>query len=533
MADRPWGLATALPLALAVLLPIDARACPGDFNPQPPASCTSLGPELQCALKGGACTSDEECCDVKCAPGDLQCPAPEDRDVCVRWPFIDRNADGCFDPGDTPFTFGDIYDQCQRALGSDAGCSTVGTRTTCCHPDRALPICCTHDSAKGALPEYRIDIQVVAPAGLTTPADLKCRDGTSLFNPPGSKKRCTRHPARECRRDTDCRPPRCRNCGVDETCEQLLAARTSIYVDAGSAFRNYAWGMWKNHLPQTRLFVQAANVVLGGYDVRPWHCSGHTTLVCQKDGDCRPPRCRDCVGETCTPPDNPAYRDAVQMNWDQDVQITATNGCIVGGPYAGSRPNNTVRVNGPGDSSRDAVLLLRAFSPAPRTAASPPASVGLQPGAWDLEGKLGLVKLEGCPVAVKDSDINVTRANPNLPEIDQCPRCTGAGHAPQRYCHVAGSGWTGCAMASCTCTQDADCNPNTTFPSRIRHGLIAFFRRLAGRGVLGPVVATCEERPCRIPGKETAIGFPVPDDCPAPGDSCAPSAAPGRTVSLP
>ena len=226
-------------LAVLLLVPRPAAAqsgfCDPSFVAVPACAADGWGPPLACSNSPAgtpvACVDDGVCCGG-CLPSN-HCPGPR-RPRCVEWPFIDVDSDGCYDPtaGDTPLPWPDIDATCVRTQTSGApGCVALPDGGTTCHHD-TLPVACTfHPGSVEQRWVIAVDTTAIGPlAGLTTPAGMRCLDGTAMLHSLGT------------------------------------ADRATFVVTLNGDFRNYAWGAWKNHLTHTRFLLQARNVVLGGYE---------------------------------------------------------------------------------------------------------------------------------------------------------------------------------------------------------------------------------------------------------------------------
>jgi hypothetical protein len=396
-------------LGLVLLAPPAVRAaCDLPVLPTatPPDSSCVLGPPGVCSGHTGiACDDDCDCPDNArgCPSPARSCPDGKER--CIHWPFVDRDADGCFDAGDTPLELPAVWDQCERArtgaAPADAGdqpCRRDAAGTiTCCSAD--TPACCTFDGRVAASPRFRVQLGAsaahpVADYGVTAPADLKCFSNW------------------------------------------LRGENVLLQVQSEKAFRNYAWGAWKDHHQRTRLMVLAPSIVLGGL--------------------------ADPRAELAT---------ETHYNYDKDVVLLATGGCMLGGTVTdGIGPNNEIQMNKGGAGN---TILLSA-----------PGKLSLPAGKWSVKGGKGAATVvAGCPLCLDPRDLPADTAY-----LECQPRCvrTAFPFDLQRYCLVA-AGWTDVA-----CLADAGCG-----------GL--------GAG------ARCMPRTCRTG---------VDADCPAAGDACRPTQPP-------
>jgi hypothetical protein len=245
--------------------------------------------------------------------------------TCIRWPFVDVDSDGCFaadsEAADLPLPFPFIRDICLAAFNASAA-GSPGCSQAACNP--AVPGCtCTGTLPNCSCSAYifnasatwaqigcqynrnsdtpRSHVSISTPYGITTPAEMKCYDGTAMLKNGAGMKRD--------------------NCYVD--------------VYAGGDFRNYAWGAWKNHLKGTRLQVVAANIILGGAAIA------------------------GLPDPTVPPNATPWLPYEVNMNWDEDtvLQATAPDGCIIAGSYLGPVGNDhEIRIN-------NGTLLIQALGP--------------------------------------------------------------------------------------------------------------------------------------------------------------------------
>ena len=334
--DPAIAVTRALLLAALLLLPLHAGAQTGFCDPSfvPAPTCAAYGPPQACSNSPAgapiACSDDDPCC-PGCRPTN-HCPGLHGP-RCVEWPFVDVNSDGCYDEadGDVALPWPEFDLTCARTQASaDPGCVALPDGGMRCQ-HATLPVWCSvHPTDVSQRWVIEIDTTGLGPlAGLTTPAGLRCIDATSMLKAVGT------------------------------------ADRTTFEIRLAGDFRDYAWGGWKNHLPHTRLFLSARNVVLGGY-------------------------------KTANPLD---MNQGTQINWDRDVEIDA-RGCILLGP---SDPrSNTVRVN---HGRPGMMLMLRARQ-------------GLFiDRSWLVTVKRGLARLEACPLAVGGN----LRARTK--ELIACPRC--------------------------------------------------------------------------------------------------------------
>jgi hypothetical protein len=333
-------------LAIALAAASDAwAACPSPV----PSSCNAYGPPAQCsndalvrdpAASGdyaASCTTDASCGFTGAAL--KKCPNNEDnKPTCVRYPFVDIAFDGCYDyaAGDRAITFPYLRALCEAAyLGSTSGLGLTATITTINGTTRkasstltapsvgnVATVACTFNRANGAHPRSLIRIET--DWGFTTPSEMKCLDGTRMLKNQSGMKR-------------------------DES---------TIEIIAGGDFRNYAWGAWKNHYPQTRFTVEAQNIILGGFTI---------------------------------PSNPPLFQWEINMNWDKDITLKATgpDGCIKGGPDLPNAGNDDeIRMNG-GDAG-DFVRLIAA------------GTVEL-PAPWAVQASGGAVEVEGCGLCLNGS----------------------------------------------------------------------------------------------------------------------------------